>query len=244
MISISFIGRLTSDVETKQTASGQVNCRFSVAVDKQLNAQKRQELQQAGQPTADFLNCVAFGKTAENLSAHYKKGDVLFCTEANFSTNKYTAQDGSTKTGSNFVVNRYVPAYELVSKRQAQDKLATNNQNQNGNGFQQPVQQPVQQQAPVQGQPVQQTPVQGQPVQQPMNQYANNGAVNGGYGMPQQAPNQWNTPQQGYPQQGGYAPQQGFQPNYQNNGGGFPQAPIDDGGADGNFVIDSDQLPF
>ena len=241
MISISFLGRLTSDVELKTTQSGQSNCRFSVAVDKQLTAQKRQELQQAGQPTADFLNCVAFGKTAENLASHYKKGDVLFCTEANFSTNKYTAQDGSTKTGSNFVVNRYVPAYELVSKRQAQDKLATN-QNQNGNGFQQPIQgqgqpiqQPVQQQAPAQGQPVQ------QPVQQ-MN-YAN-GAVNGGYGMPQQAPNQWNTPNQGYPQQGGYAPQQGgFQPNYQNNGG-FPQAPIDDGGADGNFVIDSDQLPF
>ena len=229
MISISFIGRLTSDVEVKQTQSGQSNCRFSVAVDKQLTAQKRQELQQAGQPTADFLNCVAFGKTAENLASHYKKGDVLFCTEANFSTNKYTAQDGSTKTGSNFVVNRYVPAYELVSKRQAQDKLATNNQNQNGNGYQQPVQQ---------------TPVQGQPVQQPMNQYANNGAVNGGYGMPQQAPNQWNTPQQGYPQQGGYAPQQGgFQPNYQ-NGGGFPQAPINDGDENGNFVIDSDQLPF
>ena len=233
MISISFIGRLTSDVETKQTQSGQVNCRFSVAVDKQLNAQKRQELQQAGQPTADFLNCVAFGKTAENLSAHYKKGDVLFCTEANFSTNKYTAQDGTTKTGSNFVVNRYVPAYELVSKRQAQDKLATNNQNQNGNGFQQ-----VQGQAPAQGQPVQQ-PVQTQPVQQPMN-YAN-GVNAGGYGMPQQAP-QWNAPNQGYPQQGGYQPQNGFQPNYQN--GGFPQAPIDDGGADGNFVIDSDQLPF
>ena len=228
MISISFIGRLTSDVELKTTQSGQSNCRFSVAVDKQLTAQKRQELQQAGQPTADFLNCVAFGKTAENLAAHYKKGDVLFCTEANFSTNKYTAQDGTTKTGSNFVVNRYVPAYELVSKRQAQDKLATNNQN--GNGFQQ-----IQGQVPVQGQPVQ-----TQPVQQPMN-YAN--GANGGYGMPQQAP-QWNAPNQGYPHQGGYAPQQGgFQPNYQ-NGGGFPQAPIDDGGADGNFVIDSDQLPF
>lgn len=233
MISISFLGRLTSDVELKTTQSGQSNCRFSVAVDKQLTAQKRQELQQAGQPTADFLNCVAFGKTAENLASHYKKGDVLFCTEANFSTNKYTAQDGSTKTGSNFVVNRYVPAYELVSKRQAQDKLATN-QNQNGNGFQQPVQG----QAPAQGQPVHQ---QVQPVQQPLN-YAN-GAVNGGYGMPQQAPNQWNTPQQGYPQQGGYAPQQGgFQPNYQN--GGFPQAPINDGDENGNFVIDSDQLPF
>lgn len=230
MISISFIGRLTSDVETKQTQSGQVNCRFSVAVDKQLNAQKRQELQQAGQPTADFLNCVAFGKTAENLAAHYKKGDVLFCTEANFSTNKYTAQDGTTKTGSNFVVNRYVPAYELVSKRQAQDKLATNQNQNNGNGFQQVQGQPVQQQAPAQG----------QPIQQPMN-YAN--GANGGYGMPQQAP-QWNTPQQGYPQQGGYAPQQGgFQPNYQ-NGGGFPQAPINDGDENGNFVIDSDQLPF
>lgn len=230
MISISFLGRLTSDVETKQTSNGQVNCRFSVAVDKQLTPQKRQEMQQAGQPTADFLNCVAFGKTAENLSAHYKKGDVLFCTEANYSTNKYTAQDGTTKTGANFVVNRYVPAYELVSKRQAQDKLATNQNQQNGNGFQQSVQQPA--------------PAQGQPVRQ-MNYANNNGANAGGYGMPQQAP-QWNTPQQtGYPQQGGYQPQQGgFQPNYQNNGGGFPQAPIDDGGADGNFVIDSDQLPF
>ena len=231
MISISFIGRLTSDVELKTTQSGQSNCRFSVAVDKQLTAQKRQELQQAGQPTADFLNCVAFGKTAENLATHYKKGDVLVCTEANFSTNKYQAQDGTTKSGSNFVVNRYVPAYELVSKRQAQDKLATNNQN--GNGCQQ-----VQGQVPVQGQPVQQQ-AQAQPH---MNQYANNGA-NGGYGMPQQTP-QWNAPNQGYPQQGGYAPQQGgFQPNYQ-NGGGFPQAPINDGDENGNFVIDSNQLPF
>ena len=58
-------GRLTRDPETKQTQSDSTVVRFSVAVDRRF---KRD-----GEPTADFFNCVAFGKTAEFVQKYFAK---------------------------------------------------------------------------------------------------------------------------------------------------------------------------
>lgn len=56
-------GRLTRDPELKYSASGTAYCRFSLAVNRAF--QKDQ---------TDFINCVAFGKTAELVGEYLRKG--------------------------------------------------------------------------------------------------------------------------------------------------------------------------
>lgn len=61
-------GRLTKDIEIRygQGASATTVANFSIAV--------RRDFTKQGQPESDFFNCVAFGKTAENLEKFFKKG--------------------------------------------------------------------------------------------------------------------------------------------------------------------------
>jgi len=58
-------GRLTRDPEMKYSASGKAYCRFSLAVSRAF--QKDQ---------TDFINCVAFGKTAELIGEYMRKGKM------------------------------------------------------------------------------------------------------------------------------------------------------------------------
>ena len=60
---IALSGRLTKDPELKSGQSGKVYARFTLAVDRPM---------QKGE--ADFINCVAFGKTAELIGEYLKKG--------------------------------------------------------------------------------------------------------------------------------------------------------------------------
>lgn len=58
-------GRLTRDPELKYGSSGSAYCRFSLAVNRAF--QKDQ---------TDFINCVAFGKTAELIGEYLRKGKM------------------------------------------------------------------------------------------------------------------------------------------------------------------------
>lgn len=68
MNSVSLIGRLTRDIELKQAGETTV-ARFTLAVDRRYKKD--------GQQSADFISCVAFGKTAEFLSKYFQKGNKL-----------------------------------------------------------------------------------------------------------------------------------------------------------------------
>lgn len=63
-------GRLTRDPELKFGQSGKAYSRFSIAVDRAFQTDK------TGQ-TADFINCVAFGKTAEFIGEYFRKGKKI-----------------------------------------------------------------------------------------------------------------------------------------------------------------------
>ena len=75
MNSVCLIGRLARDPELRYAQTGTAMCRFTVAVDRRLSKQKRQEAQANNQPTADFVSCTAFGATAE-LIANYQQGKI------------------------------------------------------------------------------------------------------------------------------------------------------------------------
>lgn len=65
-------GRLTKDPEIRYTNSKKATASFSLAVD---DGKDRE-----GNRKAQFLNCVAWEKTAELLDQYFKKGDGLTVT--------------------------------------------------------------------------------------------------------------------------------------------------------------------
>ena len=85
MNSVNLIGRLTKDVDLRYTQSGLAVGRFSVAIDR-----PKKDGQDNG---ADFPNCVAYGKTAENLANYVHRGEMVGVTGC-IRTGSYTGKDG------------------------------------------------------------------------------------------------------------------------------------------------------
>lgn len=63
----NFIGRLTRDPEKKELDGDKVVTKFSLAVDRGF-----------GSDEADFINIVAWGKTAVNTAKYLSKGSLAF----------------------------------------------------------------------------------------------------------------------------------------------------------------------
>lgn len=73
MNTVTLTGRLTKQAEIVYLTNGQL-AKFTIAVDKNMTKEKKQELESKNQPTADFINCVAFGRLADNISKYTDKG--------------------------------------------------------------------------------------------------------------------------------------------------------------------------
>ena len=83
---VILMGRIVRDpdVRCSQGEKSTAVARFSLAVDRKFK--------QEGQPTADFINCLAFGKRAEFLEKYCKKGTKLV-VEGSWQTGNYTNKD-------------------------------------------------------------------------------------------------------------------------------------------------------
>ena len=66
MNKVILVGRLTKDPELRATQSGVAVVSFSVACDRRFAKE--------GERSADFISCVAWGKTAEFISRYFTKG--------------------------------------------------------------------------------------------------------------------------------------------------------------------------
>lgn len=90
MNSFNGVGRLTRDPEVRYVAGGNGNtaiARFSIAINRRFRRE--------GEPDADFINCVAFGKTGEFLEKYFHKGMAIGVT-GRIQTGKFTNKDGQT----------------------------------------------------------------------------------------------------------------------------------------------------
>lgn len=87
MNKVILMGRLTRDPETKysQAAEPVAVTKYSLAVNRKF---KRE-----GEPEADFLNCVAFGKTGEFAGKYFKKG-MMVSIIGRLSNNNWTDSNG------------------------------------------------------------------------------------------------------------------------------------------------------
>ena len=96
---VVLVGRLTRDPEMRTTSSGTNVTRFSVAVNRRVADQN-------GQRQADFINCVAFGKTAETIAKYIKKGREI-AVEGRLQTGSYDAQDGTKRYTTDVVIDNF-----------------------------------------------------------------------------------------------------------------------------------------
>lgn len=91
------MGRLTRDPEVRysQGESSLAIARFTLAVDRRF---KRQ-----GEADADFISCVAFGKTAEHAEKYYRQG-LKIAVVGRIQTGSYTNKEGQKVYTTDVVV--------------------------------------------------------------------------------------------------------------------------------------------
>ena len=89
------VGYITRDLELRHTHGGTANVSFSLAVDKGLSRQKREEFEAQGRPTADFPRIVVWGQMAENLARYCGKGSQI-AVVGRIETGSYEDKDGKT----------------------------------------------------------------------------------------------------------------------------------------------------
>lgn len=88
MNQVNLIGRLTRDPEIRysQGENSTAIARFTLAVDRRFK-------RQGDEQTADFINCVAFGKTAEVIEKYVTQGTKIAAI-GEWRTGSYTNKDG------------------------------------------------------------------------------------------------------------------------------------------------------
>ena len=87
MNKVILVGRLTRDPEVRYTQGENQTAiaRYTLAVDRRF---KRD-----GEPTADFINCVVFGKSAEFAEKYFRQG-LRVAISGRITTGSYTNKDG------------------------------------------------------------------------------------------------------------------------------------------------------
>lgn len=106
------LGRITKDVELKQTQSGVSVVSFTIAVNRRFVKE--------GQPNVDFINCVAWRGTAEFIAKYFGKGKMIGIV-GSLQTGKYD-KDGQTHYTTDVIVDE---AYFAGDKKDESDSQAT-----------------------------------------------------------------------------------------------------------------------
>lgn len=119
MNKVILMGRLTRDPEVRysQGESPLAIARYTLAVDRRQNRNNNGDEQ-----TADFINCVAFGRTGEFAEKYLRKGTKIAVT-GRIQTGSYTNKDG---------VKVYTTEVVVEEQEFAESKNASSN---NGGGY-------------------------------------------------------------------------------------------------------------
>lgn len=128
MNKVILMGRLTRDPEINYTtgAESMAVARYSLAVDRRF---KRE-----GQPTADFINCVAFGKSAEFAEKYLHKGTKIAVT-GRIQTGSYTNREGNKVYTTDVVIEEQEFAESKNSNSGSQPQQQTRRNSAPSGGF-------------------------------------------------------------------------------------------------------------
>lgn len=105
MNSVSIVGRLTKDPELRYTNNGTAQCRLIVAVDRGLSKDKREEAENKGYATADFISCIAWSNTAEMIVRYFSKGKQI-ALNGRIQTGFYDDKEGRRVYTTDVIIER------------------------------------------------------------------------------------------------------------------------------------------
>ncbi len=88
------MGRLTRDPELRHTGSGTPVCSFSIAIDNGYGDNR----------STDFINCVAWNKTAEFVEKYFTKGRMIIVV-GRIQTRTWEGQDGKKNYATEVVAS-------------------------------------------------------------------------------------------------------------------------------------------
>ena len=95
MNNVILMGRLTRDPELQYSNNGTAFSKFSIAVPRDF---KREEV--------DFINCLAFGKTAETIAEYLKKGKRI-ALQGRIQTGSYNNKEGQRVNTFEVVIDKF-----------------------------------------------------------------------------------------------------------------------------------------
>ena len=100
MNKVIMLGRLTRDPEVRysQAENPMAIARYTLAVDRKFKKD--------GEPTADFISCIAFGKNGEFAERYLKQGTKI-AVIGRLQTGKYTNKDGVVVYTTDLVVEEH-----------------------------------------------------------------------------------------------------------------------------------------
>lgn len=107
-------GRLTADVELKQTQNGTSVCSFSLAVNRRFSSE--------GERQTDFITCQAWRQTAEFISKYFKKGSSI-CVVGSIQTRSWKDNNGNNRNATEVIVDE---AMFVDGKNDSQGTEASN----------------------------------------------------------------------------------------------------------------------
>lgn len=111
MNKVILLGRLTRDVELKTGGANNTSfARFNIAVNRKFKNQD-------GIYEADFINCVSFGKNAENIAKFFTKGSQIGVT-GRIQTGNYKDKDGKTV----YTTDVMVDDFDFIEKKASKDE--------------------------------------------------------------------------------------------------------------------------
>lgn len=112
------IGRITKDPEIKLTSSGKKFINFCVAVNRRVK----------GEDVSDFIDCIAWEKTAELIAQYCKKGSQVGIT-GKIQTRNFERQDGSKVKVTEILVNEidFIGGNKTTANRSTASEVSQNN---------------------------------------------------------------------------------------------------------------------
>ena len=121
MNKVTLIGRVVMDADIRYSQGANTTCiaRYTLAVDRKFK--------QEGQPTADFINCIAFGKLGEFAEKYLHKGTRI-AVVGRIQTGSYKNKDGQKVYTTDVVVEEQ-EFCESKSQSNSQPQPAPSNDN-------------------------------------------------------------------------------------------------------------------
>ena len=123
MNKVILIGRLARDPDVRYTQGGMAVARYTLAVDRKF----RKNNENGNEQTADFISCVAFGKSAEFAEKYLHKG-IKTAVTGRIQTGSYTNRDGQKVYTTDVVVEEQ----EFVESKKAAGQEEGGNVDQDG----------------------------------------------------------------------------------------------------------------